>query len=212
MHHPHPAPSCHSRRSAPRALASASPIAPPRPTLALLSAAHARERGVRAACSAPAARRGRGGRWLVCQSWRLLPPLENSPENFPSLQVNFDDERDRDHRYSAFAPHSLPELATKKGGVGRRRVCFFGQKLCFTASIDATHTPRTAPSGTHPPALRTRPPRGSARVTRGMSPWYPSSSRETTRKSFGGAGGVGARRRPTPAHQPTPPPEPDPAA
>ena len=94
-----------------------------------------------------------------------------------------------------------PGARDKKGGVGRRRVCFFGQKLCFTASIDATHTPRTAPSGTHPPALRTRPPRGSARVTRGMSPWYPSSSRETTRKSFGGAGGVGARRRLTPAHQ-----------
>ena len=107
---------------------------------------------------------------------------------------------------------SPPGSRDKKTG-GRAAACLiFGLNRRCTASANATHTPRTAPSGTHPPALQTRPPRGSARVTSCVSPWYPSFSRETTRNYFWGAGGVGARRRPTPAHQPTPPPEPDPAA
>ena len=154
MHHPHPDPTHRQSPTPPRALASASPIAPPRPTLALLSAAHAREMGVRAACSAPAASGGRGGRWLVCQSRPFLPSDENPPENFPSPQVNFDVMHDRDQRCSALEPHPLPDPSTKKRGVRRRRVSFLcldmSWRMCAAAAHSRTHPwPHTHPRSPH---------------------------------------------------------------
>ena len=58
--------------------------------------------------------------------------------------MQFDDEHDRDHWYSAFAPHPLPDLTTKKGGSGGGE-CFFWPKIMFDGVYRRHSHPENCP-------------------------------------------------------------------
>ena len=140
------------------------------PTLALMSAA-TRQRNYlesRVQC----ARCERGSGWLVACVSKLTsaaPPRELARVFSLASGALRRRARPRPLVLCVRAPPT-PGSRDKKTG-GRAAACLiFGLNRRCTASVDATHTPRTAPSGTEALALRMRPPRGSARVTGGMSP------------------------------------------
>ena len=153
-----------------RAPPSASSIGVPRPALALLSAAPGRGRGVRPAASARVASGGRGGR-SPCSPSRPVSPCDGkSAEGFPSPQVHFDDQHERDLRDQPSCPYPLPDRSTKKAGVGRRRLSFLGLRVGGRVGLVAGQILKT-PVATRARTIATRsPPRGQSRKMGGAGP------------------------------------------